>query len=171
MNKSLFFSVFLLITCVQSTLADSYNNIQKDSTRLAELDLFWAELSRTVIEGDFKGYKGAYHKDAIIVFASGKSKTSVPINTALNDWKQGFLDTKAKKTKANVKFRFSQRIGNNTTAHETGIFFYSLIGSNGKSIKQIIHFEMLIVKKNNKWLGLMEYQKSPATQQEWDDLK
>ena len=145
--------------------------INKDSTRITALNKFWKELSRTVREGDFEGYKNTYHKDAVIVFATGKNKTSVSIGSALKGWKKGFTDTKAGKTKADVAFRFSQRIGNETTAHETGIFVYSFTDANGKSIKQRIHFEMLFVKKNNKWLGLMEYQKSVATKAEWDALK
>mgnify|MGYP002639667508 CR=1 FL=1 len=169
MKKSLILTVILFLASTQITTANSQVDIQikKDSTRLAELDLFWTELSRTVREGDFEGYKNTYHKDAVIIFASGKNKTSVSIGSALKGWKQGFLGTKAGKIKADVKFRFSQRIGNNTTAHETGIFFYS----SGKNIKQFIHFEMLFVKKNTKWLGVMEYQKSNATQKEWDALK
>ena len=87
-------------------------------------------------------------------------------------WKQGFDDTKSGKVKSDVTFRFSQRIIDDTTAHETGIFHYTSIDSNGKELaNQLIHFEMLVVKKNGKWLGVMEYQKSVATQEEWDALK
>ena len=84
------------------------------------LDAFWAELSRTVAEGDYEGYAATYHPDAVLV--SGLARTSYPISRALVDWKQGFDDTKAGTIKAAVEFRFTQRISDATTAHETGIF-------------------------------------------------
>ena len=56
-----------------------------DTTTLNELDTLWAEISRTVEEGDFEAYKATYHEDAIMV--SGTSKTSNLIAKALTDWK------------------------------------------------------------------------------------
>ena len=177
MTKYLFFSLTLWIASVQLTSAATKNDPRydeelQDSTRIAELDRYWKQLNKTVIEGDFEGYKNCFHEDAVIVFASGKNKTTVPINTALEGWKDGFKKTKEGKIKVNVEFRFSQRIGNETTAHETGIFIFTstdIIGE--KSNKSIIPFEMLLVKRNGRWYGLMEYQKPFASQQEWDALQ
>jgi hypothetical protein len=91
-----------------------------DDVGQADLDAFWAELSRTVAEGDFEGYAATYHEDAVLV--SGLSGTSYPISQALDGWKQGFVDTKAGKMRASVEFRFTQRLSDATTAHETGMF-------------------------------------------------
>lgn len=147
-------------------------NVPGDSLRLVELDRYWAELSRTVREGDFEGYAAAYHPDAVVIFATGENKTSVPISTALANWKQGFLDTKAGKQGGEVAFRFSQRIGDPTTAHETGIFQYRSTDADGQTIGEYrVHFEMLMVKQNGNWYGLMEYQKSAATEEEWMTLQ
>lgn len=143
-----------------------------DSLRLAELDLFWTKLANTVQEGDFDGYKAAYHDDAVVIFASGKNNVSIPISKALEGWRQGFMDTKMGKTKDSVQFRFSQRIGDDTTAHETGIFIYTSSDINGEvKAKFTIHFEMLLVKRNNGWVSMMEYQKANATDEEWAALK
>ena len=144
----------------------------EDPTRLAELDQFWKALSKTVKDGDYEGYGALYHSDAVVVFAGGANKTSVPISTALANWKQGFQDTKDGKQKDNVEFRFSQRIGNDETAHETGIFHFTSVDENGRTrADSYTHFEMLFVKKGGKWLSIMEYQKSPATKAEWDALQ
>ncbi len=165
-----------LITSVHSIAARTNHTlllteINPDSLRIAELDKYWHELSKTVKEGDFKAYEAAYHPDAVIVFATGKNKTSVPLAKALAGWKQGFIDTKTGKNKSDVTFRFSQRIGDATTAHETGIFNYWSSDNDGKNkVQHLIHFEMLFVKQNGKWLGVMEYQKHRATQEEWDHL-
>ena len=144
----------------------------QESPRIKELDQYWKESSRTVREGDFEGYKASYHKDAVVVFAVGENKTTVSIAKALENWKQGFSDTKEGKVEANVEFRFSQRIGDETTAHETGIFHYTSKDSDGKINTDVyINFEMLFVKQNGKWLGLMENQKSVATKEDWEALK
>jgi len=136
-----------------------------DTQPLQELDPFWAELSRTVAEGDFEGYAATYHSDAILV--SGSSQTSHPISQALDGWKQGFVDTKAGKMEASVEFRFTQRLSDATTAHETGMFHYSVVGPDGQRTDQFVHFEALLIRKPG-WKMMMEYQKLPATQAEWE---
>lgn len=143
-----------------------------DTARLADLDAYWEELARTVNEGDFEGYSNAYHEDAVVVFAVGQNKSSVPIATALANWKQGFMNTKAGKQFDKVAFRLSQRIGNETTAHETGIFHFQSKNNKGEITNDAyVHFEMLLVKKDNSWIALMEYQKETATQNQWDAIK
>lgn len=162
-----------------SSLEENKNNVPlftsgflQESSRIQELNAYWNNLAKTVAVGDFEGYGDGYHKDAVIVFASGKNKTSVPLKKALAGWKQGFIDTKNGKNRSHVSFRFSQRIGDATTAHETGIFLYATSDADGKNKKEYpTHFEMLLVKKNGKWLGVMEYQKSNATLKEWNALK
>jgi hypothetical protein len=57
----------------------------------AELDRYWAEVSRTVAEGDFEGYSATYHPDAVLV--SLGSGNSYPISRALAGWKNGFDQT------------------------------------------------------------------------------
>ena len=133
-----------------------------------ELDAYWAEVSRTVTEGDFEGYAALYHEDAVLV--SNFSNSSTPIANALAGWKQGFLDTRAGKMTAGVTFRFSQRYSDGETAHETGIFRYAATPAGGEPNVQFIHFEALMVKKDG-WKMVMEYQKSPATAEEWESLQ
>lgn len=138
------------------------------TAQTAELDAYWTEVSRTVREGDLKGYAVLYHDDAVLV--SNFSESSVPIASALEGWKQGFMDTKAGKMAADVTFRFSQRYSDGKTAHETGIFRYVATPKGGEMSEQFIHFEGLLVKKD-AWLMMMEFQKSPATKEEWDALQ
>jgi hypothetical protein len=128
------------------------------------LDAFWAEVTRTVTEGDFDGYAATYHPDAILVSQAGDS--SYPISSALKGWHQGFVDTAAGSVKAGVEFRFTSRLNDETTAHETGIFHYSAYPDEGNATDQYVHFEALLVNKDG-WKMIMEYQRSPATQAEW----
>lgn len=179
MKKILILFTIVFVTNIETTIADNHNSdflmlteTQKDSSRLAELDRYWAELARTVQEGDFEGYGASYHKDAVVVFATGKNKTSVTLSKALAGWKEGFMKTKEGKQNDAVQFRFSQRIGDENTAHETGIFHFVSKDANGKLIGEYtLHFEMLLIKRDGKWYGLMEHQKSAATEEEWRALK
>ena len=131
----------------------------------SELDVFWADMSRSVKEGDFANLTAAYHPDAVLV--SGFKEASYPATKAFEMWKQGLLDTKMGKMKASVSFRFTQRLHDENTAHETGIFHYISNPEQGEPRDDYVHFEMLLVKRNG-WKLLMEYQKGPATEEEWD---
>lgn len=72
--------------------------------------------------------------------------------------------------KASVEFKFSQRLGDTTTAHETGIFLYSATGADGKTTRDYINFEALLLKREGRWRIVMEYQKSGATRAEFEAL-
>jgi len=138
-----------------------------DVSRLAQLNGYWAEVSRSVREGDFEGYRATTHAEGVLV--SGIRQTSQPLAKALERWHQDFVDTKSGKVKGQVEFRFSQRLGDDTTAHETGIFHYTSIAADGQVKHDYMHFEVLLVKRDT-WKTLMEYQKSKATREEWDAL-
>jgi hypothetical protein len=129
-----------------------------------ELDRYWAEVSRTVEEGDFAGYKALYHADAVMV--SDYSDDSYPIASAFDGWEQGFTDTREGRAEASVRFRFTRRLNDASTAHETGIFNYRF-ESDGQVSDQYVHFEALLVRKDG-WLMMMEFQKAPATPEEWE---
>ena len=94
-----------------------------EPSRLAELDAYWADVARCVKEGDFKGYEASVRPDGVLV--TGIKKQSYPLAKALARWKKEFDDTKAGTRKSNLTIRFSQRLGDETTAHETGIFLYT----------------------------------------------
>jgi ketosteroid isomerase-like protein len=145
------------------------SGIEVQQARLAELDAYWAAVSRAVNTGDFDAYAATCHPEGVLV--SGGKQTSQPLAAALARWKQEFLDTRDGKMKASVAFRFSRRIGDATTAHETGIFLYTAQNADGPPKAEPIHFEALLVKKTDGWKILMENQKGPATEAEWQALK
>jgi uncharacterized protein (TIGR02246 family) len=130
----------------------------------SELDAYWAEAARTVVEGDFEGYAELYHPDAVLVMLN---QGTVPIGKALDGWKQLFVDTRDGKASADVEFRITGRLHDATTAHETAIFRYAFEPEEGEASVSLVHFEALLVKKDGRWLMVMEYQKGPATDAEW----
>ena len=145
------------------------SGIAEHHARLAGLDAYWAVVSRAVNTGEFDAYAATCHPEGVLV--SGGKQTSQPLAAALARWKQEFLDTRDGKMKASVEFRFSRRIGDATTAHETGIFLYTAQPEGGPPKPEHIHFEALLVKRANGWQILMENQQGPATEAEWQALK
>jgi hypothetical protein len=157
--------LLILTLAVPAAFAAEAKN---EKARMAELDAYWAEVSRCVKAGDFAGYQATCHESGVLV--SGTSKSSYPLAHALVKWKPGFKDTESGKIRAKVEFRFSQRFGDKTTAHETGMFRYSTVAADGKATNAYIHFEALLIKRDS-WKIMMEYQKSQGVSEEWDKLK
>jgi hypothetical protein len=147
----------------------SFNGFTQNSEneRLAELNDFWKKVSRTIAEGDFKSYAATFHENATLV--SDIKGVAYPIATALSGWKKDFDDTKSGLRKSSVEFRFNKRLGDHTTAYESGIFYYSF-ESDGQKGGYYINFDGLLVKEGT-WKMMMEYQKSPATKKDWDALQ
>lgn len=139
-----------------------------ESARLKQLNEYWAEVSGAVGAGDFAAYEATCHPEGVLV--SGSKKTSSPLADVLKRWKKEFDATKSGGMKASVTFKFSQRLGDATTAHETGMFLYSSTGADGRETQEYIHFEGLLVKRDGRWKILMEYQKSKGTRAEFDAL-
>jgi len=136
--------------------------------RLEALDAYWAEVSRAVNEGDFEAYKATCHEKAVLV--SGTKNVSYPLTQALVRWKKEFDATKAGKMEASVEFRFANRYGDVTTAHESGMFRYTQKIEGGDPKPEYIGLDALLVKGDGGWKILMEYQKEVLTRKEWDAL-
>ena len=144
------------------------SNTFAQSITQTELNQFWMEASRQVKEGDFQAYANSFHKDAILV--NGIRGESIPIQNALNGWKEGFDNTKAGKMNASVEFRFSDHAISETTAYQRGIFLYKWQNKEEEEQEVYIHLEALLTKINGEWQLLMENQKAIATKEEWDSL-
>ena len=84
-----------------------------------------------------------------------------------------YMEVKNGKRDNSLEFRFSKRIGNEITAFEKGIYHY--ISSETSTASTLgdsyIHFETVLMKVNDQWVALMEYQKIKATEEEWESLE
>lgn len=139
-----------------------------DVTRRAELDAYWAEVSRAVKTGDFPAYSATCHADGILV--SGTKQMSQPLRVALARWKTEFDSARVGKTKNSVEFRFSNRVGDSTTALETGIFRYSTAMPGESATVEYIQFESLLLKQNGQWKTVMENQQRALRELDWEKL-
>ena len=134
----------------------------------AELDAFWATVSQAVAVGDFATYAACCHPDGVLV--SEAKGLSQPFAAAFERWKPEFADTRAGRMAATVEFRFTRRLGDATSAHETGIFRYTSKIPGAAARIEHVPFEALIVKRDGRWLMLMELQKAHVNAAEWDAL-
>lgn len=138
------------------------------STVLSEIDAYWAEVSRAVRDGDFEAYAATTHPHGIII--SGSKQTSYPLSIALARWKSDFEKTRSGQVTSTVEFRFSHRYRDTDTSHESGIFRYTSQPQNGEPVTDYIDFEALLTRQDGRWQMLMEYQKGPASREQWDAL-
>ena len=158
----------IVLATLVFTLALFATEKPSEPDRLKQLDSYWADVSRAVASGDFAAYEATCHPEGVLV--AGTKKKSEPLADALKRWKREFDDTRAGKMKANVQFKFSQRMGDATTAHETGMFLYQATDAEGKVVREYIHLEALLVKRDGKWKILMEYQKSKGTREQYEAI-
>ena len=137
----------------------------EDAARIEELNRYWGVVSRAVKEGDFAGYQATCHSEGVLV--SGTKNYTQPLSKALARWQHEFDDTRAGKIKASVEFRFTRRLGDATTALESGIFCYTSQAPGAAPKIEYVKFESLLVKRQDGWKTLMENQQSATTEAEW----
>tara|TARA_S200000501_G_scaffold166804_1_gene157158 strand:- start:5968 stop:6450 length:483 start_codon:yes stop_codon:yes gene_type:complete len=134
-----------------------------------EIDRVWSELILSVKKGDFSRYKTFYHEDAVLI--SQTDKTSSTIKDAFIRWEEGFRLTRSGKIKTNLEVRFKKRLTDKKTFFEEGVLKYSTIDSQGNKNLSYLAFEALWIKKGEKWLMIMENQKSFLDEFEWNKLE
>ena len=140
--------------------------LQAHAQVTTELDALWADVARSVATGDADLYLSTYHPDAIFVSARRGITRTVAEDVEAN--RAAWNDTRDGRARRSVEFRFTERLNNETSAHEVGIFRYASTEADGSTRVVLIHFEAALVKKDGVWLQLLERQTSDATAAEWD---
>lgn len=129
-------------------------------------DQVWATISRTVVESDIQGMAATYHPDAVLV---GRD-TSLPMSTQLVKWGEDMVKLKDEGSSASVEFRFAHRFDDPDTAFEQGLFRYVIVPANGPEQVVIAEFESLLIKKDGRWVIVMERQLGPVDEAAWEAL-
>jgi ketosteroid isomerase-like protein len=152
----------LLIICLSAASAVTAG------TTSSEIDRdVWTAVSQTVVEKDIKGMSAVYHADAVLVSGNG----TVPIAGPMVKWGQDMEDAREAGTSESVSFRFTHRQDDETTAFETGMFKYTVTDPAGAETSYYIPFETLLVKRDGKWLILMERQLQATDEAAWAVLE
>ena len=136
----------------------------------AELDAFWTEVARTVSEGDLEGMRATYHPDAVHVPWDSTSYRTQPISKAGDNLPESTARTRAGLQQPNVEFRFTSRIHDETTAHEVGMVHFWRTVPNGERTDAYGLVDSYLVKKEGRWMILVEIQRWDFTEADWDAL-
>lgn len=138
---------------------------------LAELDAFWAEVARTVAEGDFEGMVATYHPDGVWVSAVASRPATRALRGMTAEAAEGAARTRAGEQAPRVEFRFSSRVHDSTTAHEVGMVRYT--NARGGVVVEEVYglVDSYLVKKDGRWMILVEIQRWDMTKAEWDALR
>ena len=94
-----------------------------------------------------------------------------PIGDALESWAEGMKKAAADGSSARVSFRFASRQDNERSAFEIGIFKYTSVDSSGTETQMFMHFESVLVKKEGRWLFLLERQFDETNEAAWKALQ
>lgn len=145
--------VLALFPCISSAAAQE------------TVDIFEAEVERTVENGDFESYASLYHEKA--VYVHGDSGTAVPIERLLATWKSDFEDIRAGRRRVELETRVTRRIVGEAAAHLTGVYAYTLQLEGGEPSTEYFHFQDFLVREDGQWKWMMEYAVGPATAEEF----
>jgi ketosteroid isomerase-like protein len=126
----------------------------------------WQVISETVATGDIDGMAATYHPDAVLVSAKG----TVAVADQLAIWGEGMRNNRREGRTARVDFRFESRQDDEATAFERGLFRYAETNSDGVEEAVFVPFEALLVKKDGRWLMVMERQFDPSDESAWAAL-
>ena len=127
----------------------------------------WEVISATVAAGDIDGMAATYHPDAVLVSPKG----TVAIADQLVKWGEGIERQQLEGRSAKVSFRFASRQDDGETAFERGIFRYAETNEHGVEEPVFIPLEALLVKKDERWLVVMERQLEATDERAWNALE
>ena len=137
-------------------------------TTTSEIDRdVWSIIAATVMAQDIDGMAVTYHPDAVLVSPRG----TVAIADQLVKWGRGMEEAKASGATARVEFRFQDRQDGDKTAFERGMFKYTEMDNKGEVSPVFISFESLLVKKDGRWLVVMERQLEELDEAAWEAME
>lgn len=155
----------ILMRALALLIVTAANPIAAQDQVSVELDRLWDRVVESVRTGDHGLYLSTYHPDAIFVSARRGISRTVADDVAAN--LDAWRATAEGRAERDLEFRFTRRIHNETSAHESGMFRYSSLEDGTRSVATI-HFTAALVKVDGVWLQLLEYQDSDATDAEWE---
>ena len=154
-----------LTALILAALVSAASFAQGGSTEQIDATV-WGVVSETVVAGDIDAMAATYHPDAVLV----SSKGTVAIADQLIKWGEGMEQARLAGTTATVAFRFEGRQHDSETAFERGIFRYAETTNDGVEHPVFVPFQALLVKKDGRWLIVMERQLEATDGSAWSAL-
>lgn len=147
------------------TLAWARPAVAQDDSVRTELDAFWTEVVRSVVEWDVDAQKATYHPDAVSVTGDSISYSTRSMAAAFAEAAPEAVANPPRNP--GLEFRWSSRVHDATTAHEVGLYHFSAEGRSDF----YGGVESYLVKKDGRWMILVEIQRREGvSKSEWDAL-
>lgn len=118
----------------------------------------WLPFIKAFAEGDAGGYIALHSKD--LIRPMGDAKRIEPYDKWTAGTRGMFKSFAERGTKIAIDFRFLERIANEDTASERGIFEFSMTNAKGETQKSYGKFHVILKKVAGTWKILMDYDSS-----------
>ncbi|GGI56650.1 hypothetical protein GCM10011444_09590 [Winogradskyella haliclonae] len=126
-------------------------------TNLKDINKTWEKFYKAFDNLDYT-LMANIHSEKLIRISGGNRITDY--KTYINNYKATFDRARENKTSNTIALRFFERISNDSTASERGVYKLTRI-ENGKSPKSYYgQFHVIFIKENNTWKILMDYDSS-----------
>jgi len=146
-----------VITALVFTVIVANTSIAQNSDNLKAINTVWSKFYKAFETLDYTLMVDIHSKDLVRI--SG-GKRILDYDTYINNYKSGFeRDKKANQT-SHISLRFFERINNDSTASERGI--YKLVRNKGTEKEQAYYgqFHVLFKKIDGQWKITMDYDSS-----------
>ncbi|MEO1031439.1 MAG: nuclear transport factor 2 family protein [Bacteroidota bacterium] len=145
----------LLITCIACFLINL--TYAQKKTDLQDINTTWAKFYKAFETLDYTLMAEIHAKDLVRV--SG-GRRIIDYDSYINNYKAGFERDKAAGQTSNISLRFFERLCNDSTASERGI--YKLVRNKGTDKAQAYYgqFHVLFKKRDGQWKIIMDYDSS-----------
>ncbi len=115
----------------------------------------WLPYSKAFAEGKPADYIALHSKSLLRVM--GDLKYVDPYDGFARNMTEMFDTLKKQNTKVSIQFRFTERIANQDTASERGVYEFTLTDAKGKVTRNYSRFHNFLKKEGGKWKIVMDY--------------
>lgn len=115
----------------------------------------WVPYSKAFAEGKANDYIGLHSKSLLRVM--GDLKYVDPYEGFTRNMTEMFDNLKKQNVRVSIQFRFTERIANQDTASERGVYEFVMTDAKGKVTKNYSRFHNFLRKEGGKWKIVMDY--------------
>ena len=143
----------VLITFLTTGLQPS---IAQQSEQLLQINSqVWEKFYKAFEDLDYRLMAEIHTKDLVRIPAN--QHTILDYDTYINNYKTQFHQAREDKISQSISLRFLERITNDSTASERGIYRFSINPGAENEQHYYGKFHVLLVKRDNSWKILMDY--------------
>ncbi len=161
MLKKVISSLVFLLLFVSTSNAQSIDNLKIINTVWSKFYKAFETLDYTLM--------AEIHAKELVRISGGKR--ILDYDTYVNNYKSGYKRDKETNQTSNISLRFFERINNDSTASERGI--YKLVRNKGTEKEKAYYgqFHVLFKKTNDEWKIIMDYDSSESETIDEDNYK